>query len=225
MHLEHDLEIRRAVRSVLPEDVALGVGDGWHHIVARALKDIRDIADEAGIQVEITHVERKRASLVIRTDALGRRVPMDVADPINEIRFYASDRSSMTCERCGRLGFVIAGDEPRVRCGRCEASEVARQAIQQDYRDHIAGECRHYISFCLKAKRLFPVENIVIQVAPTETEQHFLVDEVHERLVWWRAGSWIEGVDERMRVHFRKLGFGQQCRGRGRNGRLADSTA
>lgn len=168
---------------------------------------IRDVADEAGVHIVVTHVEQKRGSLVIRTDALGRRVPMDVADAISEIRFHASDRSLMTCERCGALGFMINDQEPRVRCGRCEGDEVSRRAIQQEYRDHIADGCRYYIGVCIKAARLFPVENVIIQVAPTAEEHRLFVDEVNERLVWWRAGSWIEGVDETLRESFRRLDF------------------
>lgn len=207
MRLEHDLAIRREVRAILQDDVAIGVGDGWHRIVGRALVEIRDIADEAGVHVGLTHVENKRGSLVIRTDARAQRVPTAVADAIDEIRFNASDRSSMTCEQCGGLGFMIAGDEPRVRCGRCEATEVARQAIRREYREHIAEACRYYISTCLEHQRLFPVRNITMQVCLDDDDHRIFLDEVHERLCWWRAGSWIEGVDEALRDAFRRLDF------------------
>lgn len=207
MRLENDIAIRRQVRDILPDDVALGVGDGWHRIVARALVEIRDVADEAGVHVRLTHVENKRGSLVIRTDARAQRVPTAVADAIDEIRFNASDRSSMTCEQCGGLGFMIAGDEPRVWCGRCEATEVARQAIRREYREHIAEACRYYISTCLEHQRLFPVRNITMQVCLDDDDHRIFLDEVHERLCWWRAGSWIEGVDEALRDAFRRLDF------------------
>lgn len=208
MRLDHDLAIRRAVGSIISDDVAMGVGDGWYRLVTGALSEIWDTAGEAGTHVEVTHIEQKRGSLVIRTTALGRRVPKEAADAINEIRFNAADRSSAVCERCGSLGFVIRGDEPRVRCGRCEAEEVARQAIHQEYRGHVAEACLHYIHVCIEHERLFPVENVVMQVAPMdETAHYFFLDEVHERLTWWRACSWIEGVDEALREDFRRLDF------------------
>ncbi|AWM24095.1 hypothetical protein [Sinorhizobium fredii] len=207
MRLEHDLEIRRAVGSILADEVALGVGDGWHRIVAGALLEIWDIAEAAGIHVAITHAENRRGGLVIRTNVRAQRVPTAVADAVDEIRFGASDRASVTCERCGSLGFLIQGAEPRVRCARCEAEEVAREAIRREYRDHIAEACRYYIEACLKHGRLFPVDNVVIRVCLDEEEHRFFVYEVQERLVWWRAGSWIEGIDDAQRDAFRRLDF------------------
>ncbi|MBP2235230.1 ribosomal protein S27AE [Sinorhizobium kostiense] len=206
MHLEIDIAIRRQLGDILPDDVALGVGDGWLGLVGRALLEIRIAAH--GRPIKVTQVGQKRGSLLIHTDALAQRVPMAVADAIDEIRFNASDRSATTCERCGSLGFLIRGDEPRVRCGRCEATEVARQAIRQEYREHIEECCQYYIGVCIKTGKLLPVENVIVRVAPTTDEEHrILLDEVHERLVWWRAGSWIEGIDEALREPFRKLEF------------------
>lgn len=207
MRLEHDLEIRRAVGSILSADVAMGVGDGWHRIVARALSEIWDIAEAAGIHVAITHVENRRGGLIIRTDVRARCAPTAAADAIDEIRFHASDKAMVTCERCGALGFAIRGEEPRVRCARCESEQSARDAVRHGFPKQTEDACRYYIDVCAEHERLFPVGNIVVRVCADDQGHRLFLDEVHERLIWWRAGSWIEGVDEALREHFRRLHF------------------
>ncbi|PDT81865.1 hypothetical protein [Sinorhizobium sp. BJ1] len=79
MRLENDIAIRRAVADIFPDDVALGIGDGWHRIVGRALSEIRETAGDAGVHIEVTHVENRRGNLVIAPmpsrDAFPRQSP------------------------------------------------------------------------------------------------------------------------------------------------------
>lgn len=46
-----------------------------------------------------------------------------------------------------------------------------------------------------------------MQVLLAEKEHQFFLDEVHDRLCSYRAGAWIEGVDEGLRIQFWSLEF------------------
>ncbi|MBM7324123.1 hypothetical protein JS562_13515 [Agrobacterium sp. S2] len=64
-----------------------------------------------------------------------------------------------------------------------------------------------YVRVCLEHERLFPVGNITMRVCADDREHRLFLDEVLDRLVWFRAGSWIEGVDEALRDQFRRIAF------------------
>lgn len=125
MRLEHDLAIRREVRDILAADVALGVGDGWHQLVGRALVKIRDVTDG---KVAVRQVKERHGLLSIFTNVMIRgseTVSHRVFDATNG----AADESAFVCEMCGNSGRLIATDRARVRCQACEADDPERERV------------------------------------------------------------------------------------------------
>lgn len=204
MHLEHDLEIRIAAGSTLPSDIAIGVGDGWHQLVKRALVDIREVS--AG-HVFVRQIKEKLGALTIHTDVARSGLSDDIVHQVFRVSAAASEASETVCEMCGVQGRLTKEIPYRVRCDGCEADETRRQAVWGRYRSEISEACRYYVSACVELGRLLPVEEVVMQVSPAEKEHKFFLDEVHDRLCWYRAGSWIDGVEEGMRNRFWRLRF------------------
>ncbi|MDQ0318996.1 hypothetical protein QO002_001134 [Pararhizobium capsulatum DSM 1112] len=66
MRLENDLAIRRQAGDILPDDVALGVGVGWHCLVGKPRLEIRDVTDEKTI---VRQIKERRDRRSIFTDA------------------------------------------------------------------------------------------------------------------------------------------------------------
>lgn len=204
MRLENDLAIRRRVRDILADDVALGVGDGWHRLVGKALVEIQDLTDG---KVAIRQVKERSGKLSIFSDVTIRSVAESVLQRVFDIANDASDQSAFVCEMCGSSGRLIAGDRLRVRCQACEADEPARELVWREHKDDIREAAATYVRVCLEHERLFPVANICLRVCIDDRDHRLWLDEVHDRLVWWRAGSWLQGVDEALREAFRRLDF------------------
>jgi hypothetical protein len=196
MRLENDLEVRRQVRAILADDVALGVGDGWHRLVGKALVEIQDLTDG---KVAIRQVKERQGLLSIFTDVMIRGVGENVMQRVFDVGNTASEASAHRCEMCGRAGRLISADRLRVRCQACEADEPERERVWRDHRGDIQEAAGYYIQVCLEHERLFPVANIVTRVCVEDRDHRLYLDEVHDRLVWFRAGSWIEGVEEGLR--------------------------
>lgn len=204
MHLENDLAIRRESRDVLADDVALGVGDGWHYLVGIALVKIQDVTDG---KVFIRQVKERRGMLSIFTDAMIRSIGEKALHRVADIANDAAERSAIVCEMCGSSGRLITSDRLRVRCQTCEADEPVRERVWREHKDDIREAAATYVRVCLEHERLFPVGNITMRVCIDDRDHRLYLDEVHDRLVWFRAGSWIEGVDEALRDEFRRLDF------------------
>lgn len=202
MRLEIDLAIRREARDVIADDVAIGVGDGWHQLVGRALVKIRDVTDG---RVDIRQIKERSGRLSIFTDAMIRSVSETIMQRVSDIINDASEASAHVCEMCGGGGRLIAAARLRVRCQVCEADESERQRIWQEHKTDIREAAAYYILIAIKRSQLFPVANIVDRVCTDDRDHRLYLDEVHDRLTWFRAGSWIEGVDEALRDHFRRL--------------------
>jgi len=204
MRLHADLAIRRACAPILPDDIALGVGEGWSCIVRDALIDIRDIHPD----IRIRQVKEKMGGLVIYADTRQRRLSWDAGERIEGVRRRASDRSLVTCELCGLEGRLLHASAWRVRCHRCEVEHAARERIVVECSHHVREACAHYVAMSIYCGRLPEVADVVMPVGGLAEREHaWFLDEVHDRLTWWRAGSWIEGVDERLREPFRGLAF------------------
>ncbi|AMD59378.1 hypothetical protein AWN88_13980 [Agrobacterium tumefaciens] len=204
MHLENDNAIRRQVRHILQHDVALGVGDGWHRVVGRALLEIQDATDG---EVAIRQVKERSGKLSIFTDIMIRGVPENVQQRVFDIGNVASEASASVCEMCGNEGRVVVAARPRVRCQACEADNPERERVWRARREDIWEAAAAYVRVCLEHDRLFPVKNIVMRVCTHDRDHRLFLDEVHDRLTWFRAGSWIEGVNEALREEFRRLDF------------------
>ncbi len=207
MRLEHDLAIRREARDILADDVALGVGDGWHRLVGKALVEIRDVADG---RVNVRQIKERSGRLSIFTDVAIRTVSEAVMQRVFDTANYASEASASVCEMCGCEGRLIATDRARTRCQACESDEPARQRVWQEHKTDIREAAAYYILICLKHSRLFPVANIVDRVCVDDRDQRLYLDEIHDRLTWFKAGSRLEGVDEGLRDEFRRLDFVQR---------------
>ncbi|MGO4618542.1 hypothetical protein AB4Z34_21785 [Ensifer sp. 2YAB10] len=206
MRLENDLAIRREARDILAADVALGVGDGWHRLVGKALVQIQDATDG---KVNVRQVKERQGLLSIFTDVMIRAVVENVMQRVVDICNDASEASALICEMCGCSGRLISADRLRVRCHACEADEPERERVWREHKSDIREAAAYYLQVCLEHGRLFPVKNIVMRVCTADRDNRLFLDEVHDRLVWWGAGSWIEGVDEALREDFRRLDFGQ----------------
>ena len=206
MRLENDIAIRRQVRQILSDDVALGVGDGWHRVVGRALLEIQDATDG---KVAIRQVKERRGLLSIFTDVMIRGVPETVAQRVFDVTNAAADQSAFVCEMCVSDGRLIAGDRLRVRCQACAADDPERERVWKAHKTDIQEAAAYYIRVCLEHERLFPVANICMRVCTDDRDHRLFLDEVHDRLTWFRADSWIEGVDETLRDEFRRLDFAQ----------------
>lgn len=204
MRLESDLEVRREVRDILADDVALGVGDGWHRLVGKALVEIRDVSDG---KVNVRQVKERCGALSIFTDAMIRPVSETIMQRVAHIINESSEASASVCEMCGCEGRLIPADRLRVRCQACEADEPERQRVWEEHKTDIREAAAYYILIAIKRSQLFPVANIVDRVCADDRDHRLYLDEVYDRLAWFRAGSWIEGVDERLRDHFRRLDF------------------
>ncbi|WP_331373427.1 hypothetical protein [Sinorhizobium chiapasense] len=204
MRLENDIAIRREVLSILADDVALGVGDGWHQLVGKALVGIQDLTDG---QVTIRKVSERSGLLTIATDAARSLFDDATMRRVYAITGVATDASASACEMCGCQGRLITTARPRVRCAACGDDEPARQRVWQQHRGGINEAAAYYLRVCLEHSRLFPVANIVVRVCLDDRDHRVYLDEVHDRLVWWRGGSWLEGVDEAVRDQFRRLDF------------------
>lgn len=198
MHLEHDLAIRQLAVRILSDDIGIGVGDGWRSIVLDA-------------PVVIDEVSRGRAAVRRIGEKMGvLNILLDVKALDNDATqtvFRTMGLAAEVCELCGGIGSVRRTGWHRVRCDDCENEELRRRRFAQEYRKDIEEEAAYYIAVCLEHARLFPVENIMLKAFPDVGERRYFIDEVHERLVWWRAGSWIEGIDEALRDNFRSLRF------------------
>lgn len=207
MHLENDLAIRRQTRDILSDDVALGVGDGWHHLASQALVEIQTAT---GGKVSGRHVKQRSGKLSIFTDVSIRAVSAAAMQRVFDIANTAAEESAYTCEMCGGHGRLIAVGRLRVRCTACEDDEPARQRVWQEYKANIRDAAAYYVRVCLEHSRLLPVKNIVFRVCLDDRGHRLFLDEVHDRLTWWRAGSWIDGVDEALRTEFRRFDFGRR---------------
>jgi len=206
MRLENDLAIRREVRDILSADVALGVGDGWHQLVGRALVEIRTVTDG---KVAIRQVKERSGKLSIFTDVMIKGVSETGMTRVFDITNAAADQSASVCEMCGNSGRLITTDRARVRCQACEADDPERERVWREHRDGIWEAAATYIRVCLEHERFFPVANIFMPVCVDDRDHRLWLDEVHDRLIWWRAGSWIGGLDEALRDEFRSLDFAQ----------------
>ncbi len=204
MRFENDLAIRREASDVIADDVALGVGDGWYHLVGKTLVKIRDVTDG---KVNVRQVKERRGLLSIFTDVMIRDTREKVMQGVADICNDASEASAHVCEMCGGGGRLIAADRLRVRCQACEADEPERERVWREHKTDIWEAAATYVRVCLEHERLFPVANICLRVCNSDRDHRLWLDEVHDRLVWWRAGSWIEGVDEALREPFRRLSF------------------
>lgn len=204
MRLENDIAIRREVHDILSADVALGVGDGWHQLVGRALVEIRTVTDG---KVAIRQVKERSGKLSIFTDVMIKGVSETVLTRVFDITNGATDQSASVCEMCGNSGRPITTDRARVRCQACEADDPERERVWRERRKDTWEAAATYIRVCLEHDRLFPVGNITIRVCADDRDHRLFLDEVHDRLVWWRAGSWIEGVGEEQREPFRRIDF------------------
>ena len=204
MRLEHDLAIRREVRDILSADVAIGVGDGWHPLAGRALVKIRDITDG---KVQIRQIKERQGLLAIFTDVMIRGVSKTVEQRVFDVTNAAADQSAFVCEMCGSDGRLIAGDRVRVRCQACASDDPERERVWKAHKTDIQEAAAYYVGVCLEHGRLFPVKNIVTRTCVDDRDHRLWLDEVHDRLTWFRAGSWIEGVDETLRDEFRRLDF------------------
>lgn len=202
MHLHTDLAIRRACAPILPDDIAIGVGEGWGRIVRDALIGIRDIHPA----IRINQIKEKMGGLVIYADTQQGRLSWNAGERIEAVRRRASDRSLVTCELCGLEGRLLHAGAWRVRCDPCEAEHAARERIIVECAHHVREACAYYIATSLSGGGLSEVADVVMTVGGlTEREHAWFVDLVHDRLTWWRAGSRIDGVDERLREPFRSL--------------------
>lgn len=204
MRLEDDIAIRRQVCHILSDDVALGVGDGWHQHAGRALVEIQEATDG---KIAIRQVKERRGLLSIFTDVMIRGVSELVAQRVFDVTNAAADQSAFVCEMCGSDGRLIAGDHLRVRCQACAADDPERERVWKAHKTDIEEAAAYYIRVCLEHERLFPVANICMRVCTHDSDHRLYLDEVHDRLTWFRAGSWIEGVDEALRDEFRRLDF------------------
>lgn len=204
MRLENDLAIRREARDVIADDVAIGVGDGWHHLVGRALVKIRDISDG---RVNIRQIKERSGRLSIFTDVMIRDTREKVMQRVADICNDSSETSAHVCEMCGGGGRLITTDRLRVRCQACEADEPERERVWREHKGDIREAVATYVRVCLEHERLFPVRNITLRVCAGDRDHRLFLDEIHDRLIWWCAGSWIEGVDEALREPFRRLDF------------------
>ncbi|QOD63818.1 hypothetical protein HGK82_00670 [Ochrobactrum sp. MT180101] len=207
MRLENDIAIRREVGDILADDVSLGVGDGWHRLVGKALVEIRDVTDG---KVTVRQIKERVGRLSIFTDVAIRNVSEPVMQRVFDIGEVASAASASVCELCGSEGRVVVAERPRVRCQACEADEHERERVWNEHKTDIRGVAAYYVGVCLEHGRLFPVKNIVMRTCVDDRDHRLFLDEVHDRLTWFRAGSWIEGVDEALRDEFRRLDFGQR---------------
>lgn len=203
MRLEHDLAIRREVHDILADDVSIAVGDGWHQLVGRTLVKIRDATDG---KVSIRQIKERHGLLSIFTDIMIRSSET-IAHRVFDFTNAVSDQSAFVGEMCGCAGRLITADRLRVRCQACEADDPERERVWREHRDDIFEAAATYIRVCLEHGRLFPVENIVMPVCTDDRDHRIFITEVHDRLVWWRAGSWIADVDEALREPFRRLDF------------------
>ncbi|WP_312356639.1 hypothetical protein [Agrobacterium sp.] len=204
MRLENDIAIRRHARHVLSDDVALGVGDGWHQLAGRALGEIQDVTDG---KVNIRQVKECSGKLSIFTDITIRGVPETVEQRVFDVTNAAADQSAFVCEMCGSDGRLTAGDRLRVRCQACAADDLERERVWKAHKPDIQEAAAYYVGVCLEHGRLFPVKNIVTRTCVDDRDHRLWLDEVHDRLTWFRAGSWIDSVDETMRAEFRRLDF------------------
>ncbi|MDX0534400.1 hypothetical protein GOC55_13155 [Sinorhizobium medicae] len=207
MRLENDIAIRRQAHHILSDDVALGIGDGWHRLVGRALVEIQDATDG---KVNVRQVKERSGRLSIFTDVMIKGVSETVMHRVFDIGNVASEASATICEMCGGGGRLIKTDRYRVRCQACEADELERARVWQEHKVAIREAAAYYVLVCLEHGRLFPVKNIVTRTCVDDRDHRLWLDEVHDRLTWFRAGSWIEGVDETLRDEFRRLDFGQR---------------
>lgn len=157
MRLEHDLAVRREARDIIADDVAIGVGDGWQHLVGRALVTIRDVTDG---KVNARQIKERQGLLSIFTDIMIRGSET-IAQRVFDVTNGAADQSAWVCEMCGCGGRLIAGNRLRVRCQVCEADEPERERVWREHRDDILEAAATYIRVCLEHSRLFPVYNIV----------------------------------------------------------------
>lgn len=203
MRLEHDLSIRREVHDILAADVAIGVGDGWHQLVGRTLVKIRDVTDG---KVSVRQIKERSGLLSVWTDIVIRGSET-VAQRVFDITNAAADQSAFVCEMCSNSGRLVTTDRLRIRCQACEADDPERERVWRKRRTDIWEAAAYYVRVCLEHERLFPVENITLRVCADDRDHRLFLDEVHDRLIWWRAGSWIEGVDEALREAFRRLDF------------------
>lgn len=203
MRLENDLAIRREVRDILADDVAIGCGDGWDRLVGIALVRIRDVIDG---KVQVRQIKERQGLLSIFTDAMIRPISEPAMRRVLDIANSAADKSAFVCEMCGASGRISA-ERLRVRCQACEADEPERERVWREHKNDIWEAAATYVRVCLEHERLFPVGNITMRVCADDRDHRLYLDEVHDRLVWWRAGSWLEGVDEALREPFRRLDF------------------
>ncbi|RVO68382.1 hypothetical protein [Sinorhizobium meliloti] len=204
MRLEHDLAVRREVRDILSADVAIGVGDGWHRLVGKALVEIRDATEG---KVSIRQVKERRGLLSIWTDVMIRGVSEAAEQRVFDVTNAAAEQSAGVCEMCGCAGRLISEDRLRVRCQACEGDDPERERVWREHKTDIWEAAATYARVCLEHERLFPVANIVMRTCIDDRDHRLWLDEVHDRLVWFRAGSWIEDVDEALRDDFRRLDF------------------
>ncbi|WCJ62808.1 hypothetical protein [Agrobacterium tumefaciens] len=207
MRLENDIAIRRQVRHILSDDVALGVGDGLHQLAGRALLEIQDATDG---KVNIRQVKERSGKLSIFTDIMIRGVPVTVEQRVFDVTNAAAGQSAFVCEMCGSDGRLTAGDRLRVRCQACAADDPARERVWRAYKPDIQETAAYYVGVCLEHGRLFPVKNIVTRTCVDDRDHRLWLDEVHDRLTWFRAGSWIDGVNEALRDEFGRLDFGRR---------------
>lgn len=204
MHLHTDLAIRRACAPIISDDVAIGVGEGWSRIVRDALVSIRDIHPAIRLQ----QVKAKMGGLVLFADGRHRRISWQAQEVIDAVRRRASDQSLTTCELCGHSGRLIHAGEWRVRCDGCEAGHGLRQRLASVCVHQVQEACRYYIATSISAGHLSDLERVIMPIGGLSPVEHaWFLDEVHDRLTWWRAGSRIDGVDERLREPFRGLAF------------------
>lgn len=109
MHLDRDLQIRRAAGSTLPSDVAIGVGNGWHRLVERALVDIREAAVDRAF---VRQVKEKWGLLAIQIDVARASLLEKAVERVFNIMEAATETSRTVCEMCG--GKVILFGRPRI---------------------------------------------------------------------------------------------------------------
>lgn len=202
MRLEYDLEVRDLAGDILPDDIGMDIGDGWRNIVIDVVVSLTLFV---GRHIVFRKLGEKFGLLDIRCDVRG--LDEDSIRAVHRAAGLARARSANICELCGRPGEVRRTGWHRVRCDGCEAEHLRRREFVTVNRRSIDEAAAYYIAVCLEHQRLFPVENIMIQAWPDDVDRRHFIDEVNTDVGWWRAGSWIEGIDDQLREEFRRLRF------------------
>lgn len=122
MNFDHEIKVRRIAVSIMGPDVPLVVGDGWFHVVLKAVGELCDLQFRSRLPLKITGIVVEQGGVVIATNIDEMEAPESVRHLVSTIAAAADDGARTRCQVCGGLWRSLRTRRTwRTRCDVCNS--------------------------------------------------------------------------------------------------------